>query len=87
MAQNLLDKHRNQINENMEKYTTSQMETIVCNSNHFTSGCYGVSTAFQLALKYVKEHDENRYRELLYMEIKEMDMLDKLEDLYQENEE
>lgn len=70
----------------MDKYTTSQMETIVCNSNHFTSGCYGISTAFQLALKYVKEHDEYRYRELLYMEIKEMGMLDELEDLYQENE-
>jgi hypothetical protein len=69
----------------IDKYTTSQMETIVCNSNHFTSGCYGISTAFQLALKYVKEHDEYRYRELLYMEIKEMGMLDDLEDLYQKN--
>ena len=70
----------------MDKYTTSQMETIVCNSNPFVSSCYGNSTAFQLALKYVKEHDENRYRELLYMEIKEMGMLDELEDLYQESE-
>ena len=86
MARNLLVKHCNQTNGNMEKYTTSQMETIVCTSNHFTNSCYGISTAFQLALKYVKEHDENRYRELLYMEIKEMDMLDELEDLYQENE-
>jgi hypothetical protein len=70
----------------MEKYTTSQMEEIVCQSNPFASSCYGNSTAFQLALKFVKEHDENRYRELLFMEIEEMDMLDELEDLYQENE-
>lgn len=86
MARKLLDEHCNQINKNMEKYTTSQMETIVCNSNPFLSSCYGNSTAFQLALKYVKEHDEYRYRELLYMEIKEMGMLDELEDLYQESE-
>ena len=70
----------------MEKYTTSQMEEIVCQSNPFASSCYGESTAFQFALKFVKEHDENRYRELLFMEIEEMDMLDELEDLYQENE-
>ena len=70
----------------MEKYTTSQMEEIACSLNPYGNSCYAYSTAFRLALKYVKEHDENRYRELLYMEIKEKDMLDILEESYQESE-
>lgn len=60
------------------KYTTSQLEEIVLNDL--------LSTAFQRALRFVKERNEEYYKELLLTEIDECGYDGQLEDLYNEEE-
>lgn len=68
----------------MEKYTTERMESIVCSIFNRT---YENSTAFQRALRFVKAHDENHYRELLWTEIHEMGWEDELDEEEEDDDE
>jgi hypothetical protein len=56
-------------------FTTSQLETIAFEHNYTLEK----SEAFELTLCFVKQHDEDRYKYLLYKEIEAMDRVDELE--------
>lgn len=58
------------------KYTTRQLESIILND--------GLSTAFQRALRFVKERDEEYYKQLLLTEIGDAGFDGQLEELYNE---
>ena len=56
------------------KYTTRQLESIIWNDS--------LSTAFQRALRFVKERDEEYYKALLLTEIDDAGFDGQLEELY-----
>lgn len=56
------------------KYTTKQLESIIWNDS--------LSTAFQRALRFVKERDEEYYKALLLTEIDDAGFDGQLEELY-----
>ena len=56
-------------------FTIEQLETIAFEHNY----ALDKSEAFELALSFVKQHDEDRYKYLLYKEIEAMDRVDELE--------
>lgn len=58
------------------KYTTKQLESIIWNDS--------LSTAFQRALRFVKERDEEYYKALLLTEIDDAGFDGQLEELYNE---
>jgi hypothetical protein len=60
------------------KYTTRQLESIIWND--------GLSHAFQRALRFVKERDEEYYKLLLLTEIDDAGLDGDLEELYMEEE-
>lgn len=81
----MIKKFESFINDNREieeiKYTIEQLEEIALDSRNY---CYSKSTAFQLALEFIKEQDEKYYKYLLLREIEEMERTDELEELYDE---
>lgn len=81
----MIKKFESFINDNREieeiKYTVEQLEEIALNSRNYT---YSKSTAFQLALEFIKEQNEKYYKYLLLKEIEEMEIIDELEELYDE---
>ena len=60
------------------EYSIKQLENIVCDSSR--NHCYGGSTAFQKALEFVKNRDEEFYKALLLIECDEMGAWDYLDE-------
>jgi hypothetical protein len=60
------------------EYTIKQLENIACDMgrNH----CYGGSSAFRMALDFVKKNNEELYKRLLMTEIEEMGALGDLDE-------
>ena len=72
------------LNMTYKDFTIEQLETIAFEHNYSLEK----SEAFELALDFVKQHDEDRYKYLLYKEIEALERVDDLEYLtYQEDDE
>ena len=63
------------MNMTYKDFTIEQLETIAFEHNYSLEK----SEAFELALCFVKQHDKDRYKYLLYKEIEAMDRVDELE--------